>query len=61
MVNQEIISLMKRRVDELTNDEIIVIRDYCNQKIERFSETNHSAHQEISGAMIRRMIEMAGG
>ena len=61
MVNQEIISLMKRRVDELTNDEIIVIRDYCNQKIERFGEPDHPAGQVIAGAMIRRMIEMTEG
>lgn len=61
MVNQEIISLMKHRVDELTNDEIIVIRDYCNQKIERFSEPDHPTGQEIAGAMLRHMIERAGG
>ena len=61
MVNQEIISLMKRRVDELTNDEIIVIRDYCNQKIERFSEPDRPVRQEIAGAILRHMIKMAGG
>ena len=61
MVNQEIISLMKRRVDELTNDEIIVIRDYCNQKIEHFGESDHPACQEIAGAILRHMIKMAGG
>ena len=52
---------MKRRVDELTNDEIIAIRDYCNQKIERFSEPDRPVRQEIAGAMIRHMIKMAGG
>lgn len=56
MVNQEIISLMKRRVDELTNDEIIVIRDYCNQKIERFGEPDNPARQVIAGTMLRRMF-----
>lgn len=32
MVNQEVISLMKRRVDELTDDEIAVIKNYCEEK-----------------------------
>lgn len=60
MINHEIIALMKRRVDELTNDEIVIIRDYCNQKIERFGEPDRPARSEIAGAMLRLMVEVAG-
>lgn len=32
MVNQEIILLMKHRIDELTDDELTIIKKYCDQK-----------------------------
>ena len=58
-MNQEVISLMKRRVDELTDDEIVVIKDYCEQKISRRNKIAHPASSGIGAAMVRHMIELA--
>lgn len=58
-MNQEAISLMKRSIDELTNDEIVVIKDYCEQKILQRNKIAHPASSRIGAAMVRHMIEMA--
>lgn len=58
MVNQEVISLMKRRVDELTDDEIAVIKNYCEEKIAQRVKSQ-PVTRSIGGAMVCHMIEMA--
>lgn len=54
-MNQEIISMMKSRVDELTNEEIVIVRDYCNLKLD------NSKHGSIGAEMVKRMIAMQEG
>ena len=60
MVNQEIILLMKRRIDELTDDELIIIKEYCDQKVLQWDNRNRPSYQNGIGVeMVRRMISMA--
>lgn len=60
MVNREIILLMKRRIDELTDDELIIIKEYCDQKVLQLDNRNRPSYQNGIGVeMVRRMIGMA--
>lgn len=60
MVNREIILLMKRRIDELTDDELIIIKEYCDQKVLQLDNRNRLSYQNGIGVeMVRRMIGMA--
>lgn len=62
-MNNEIISLMKSRIDELTEDEFCVIRNYCEQKaieIHNQKERMHSGYS-VGAQMVRRVIQMAEG
>lgn len=60
MVNREIILLMKRRIDELTDDELIIIKEYCDQKVLQLDNRNRPSYQNGIGVeMVRRMIGIA--
>ena len=60
MVNREIILLMKRRIDELTDDELIIIKEYCDQKVLQLDNRNRPSYQNGIGVeLVRRMIGMA--
>ncbi len=66
MINYEVINSIKRRINELNNEELIIIKDYCNFKIE---SVNHRTLQNdndnnktlrrvaATGSMIRAIIE----
>lgn len=60
-MNNEIISLMKHRIDKLTEEEFCAIRNYCEQKaIEMHNQKGkmHSGYS-IGAQMVMRMIQMA--
>lgn len=42
-MDQEIIKSIKRRIDELTYDELVIVRGYCNLKVESFKSREQSA------------------
>ena len=58
VVNSKIIKLMKRRIDELTDEELAIIKDYCEQKTSRRSDAQ-LPKQSVSGAMLLQMVRTA--
>ena len=58
MVNPDIVTLMKRRIDELTDEELAIIKDYCEQKTSRHSDVQ-LPKQSVSGAMLLQMVRVA--
>lgn len=53
MVNHEIISLMKRRIDELNDEEFSIIRNYVEQRV---LNAHTKQANKTGGEMVRRMI-----
>lgn len=58
MVNSQIIKLMKRRIDELTDEELAIIKDYCEQKTSRRPAVQ-LFKQSVSGAILLQMVRAA--
>lgn len=58
MVNPDIVTLMKRRIDELTDEELAIIKDYCEQKTSRSSAVQ-LRKQNVSGAILLQMVRAA--
>lgn len=58
MVNPDTVTLMKRRIDELTDEELAIIKDYCEQKTSRRSDVQ-LRKQSVSGAMLLQMVRAA--
>lgn len=60
-MNREIISLMKRYIDELTEDEFCVIRNYCEQKALKMHDQKEMAYggSSVGAQMVKRMIQVA--
>nr|DAN85600.1 MAG TPA: Protein of unknown function (DUF3007) [Caudoviricetes sp.] len=49
---------MKRRIDELTDEELAIIKDYCEQKTSRSSAVQ-LRKQNVSGAILLQMVRAA--
>lgn len=62
MANAEIIAFMKNRIDELTNDEIIIIKDYCEQKALKIHQMKEQENKQsaLAGAMLLGMFKSSG-
>ena len=62
MVDTEIIPSMKKRIDELTDDEIIIIKDYCEQKVLQIHQMKEQEYKQssLAGAMLLGMFKSAG-
>lgn len=62
MANAEIIAFMKNRIDELTNDEIIIIKDYCEQKVLKIHQMKEQENKQsaLAGAMLLGMFKSSG-
>ena len=54
MVNHKIVELMKRRIDELTDDEFAIVKDYCEQETTRRAGAQQ-AHN-IAAEIVRQTI-----
>ena len=59
MVNHKIVELMKRRIDELTDDEFAIVKDYYEQEITRRAGAQQ-AHN-IAAEIVRQMIQKMEG
>lgn len=60
MVNHKIITLMKRRVDELTDDELVIVKAYCEQETTRRAGAQLQA-RNIAAEIVRQMIQKIEG
>lgn len=55
MVNYKIITLMKRRVDELTDDELVIIQAYCDQKVVQRARF-HTRERNLAAEIVRQIL-----
>ena len=56
MVNYKIITLMKRRIDELTDDELVIIKAYCDQKVARRAGL-HMQERNLAAEIVRQIMK----
>ena len=59
MVYHKIVELMKRRIDELTDDEFAIVKDYCEQETTRRAGAQQ-AHN-IAAEIVRQTIQKIEG
>lgn len=62
MANAEMIAFMKKRVDELTYDEMVIVKDYCEQKILKIDRmiAQEQKQSALAGTMLLEMFKSAG-
>ena len=60
MVNHEIISLMKRRIDELNDEEFSIIRNYVEQRVRNAhtKQANKTCGEMLGG---RKTVKLKNG
>lgn len=58
VVNPDIVTLMKRRIDELTDEELAIIKDYCEHQTSRSSAVQ-LRKQNVGGAILLQMVRAA--
>lgn len=60
MVNLQIVELMKRRIDELTDDEFVIVKAYCDQRAAHRSIVS-PIDKSLAGKIVRQMFQKLEG
>lgn len=60
MVNLQIVELMKRRIDELTDDEFVIVKVCCDQKVAHRSIV-HPIDKSLASTIVRQVFQKLEG